>query len=53
MDWLTVLIVLAKPIRRHEFLIGKFLGLLAMVSLVFLGMVAMLVGVLLLKGREG
>lgn len=47
----TVLTVLAKPVRRYEFLIGKYLGMLGMVTLIFLGMVLLLGGVLLL--REG
>jgi ABC-type transport system involved in multi-copper enzyme maturation permease subunit len=47
-DRKTVLTVLAKPIRRHEFLIGKYLGFMAMVTAVFAGMVALLVGTLLL-----
>lgn len=50
-DRRTVLTVLAKPVRRHEFLIGKYLGMLAMVTLIFLGMVVLLAAVLLL--REG
>ncbi len=37
-DRRTILTVLAKPIRRSEFLIGKYLGLLAMVVLVFVAM---------------
>jgi ABC-type transport system involved in multi-copper enzyme maturation permease subunit len=47
----TVLTVLAKPLRRGEFLIGKYLGLLAMVALVFACMTALLA--LVLFGREG
>jgi ABC-2 type transport system permease protein len=47
----TILTVLAKPVRRAEFLIGKYLGLLAMVGLVFLGMIGLLATVLFM--REG
>ena len=47
-DRRTVLTVLAKPIRRHEFLLGKYLGLMAMVTLVFAGMIVLLGAVLLL-----
>ena len=50
-DRATILTVLAKPLRRGEFLIGKYLGLLAMVGLVFLGMTALLALVLFM--REG
>jgi ABC-type transport system involved in multi-copper enzyme maturation permease subunit len=45
----TILTVLAKPIRRSEFLAGKYLGLLSMVGSVFLSMVAVLALVLWLK----
>jgi ABC-type transport system involved in multi-copper enzyme maturation permease subunit len=47
----TVLTVLAKPLRRSEFLVGKYLGLMAMVTLVFASMVALLAAVIWL--REG
>ena len=50
-DRATILTVLAKPVRRPEFLVGKYLGLLAMVGLVFFFMALLLVGVL--YGREG
>jgi ABC-2 type transport system permease protein len=50
-DRATILTVLAKPLRRGEFLIGKYLGLLAMVALVFVCMTALLALVLL--GHEG
>jgi hypothetical protein len=50
-DRRTVLTVLAKPLRRSEFLIGKYLGLMSMVTLVFASMAALLVGTLWL--REG
>lgn len=45
----TVLTVLAKPIRRPEFLIGKYLGLLAMVTMIFLAMLALLIVVIWLR----
>lgn len=47
----TILTVLAKPVRRSEFLVGKFVGMAAMVTVVFLAMTAILAGVILL--REG
>jgi len=50
-DRATILTVLAKPLRRGEFLFGKYLGLLAMVALVFVCMTALLA--LVLFGREG
>lgn len=51
-DRKTVLTVLAKPIRRHEFLIGKYLGFMAMVAAVFAGMVLLLAGTLLLTEQR-
>jgi len=48
----TVLTVLAKPVRRPEFLIGKYLGMLAMVGMVFLAMLVLLVVVLWLRERH-
>ncbi|MFW6157865.1 MAG: ABC transporter permease [Planctomycetota bacterium] len=36
----TVLTLLAKPIRRHELVLGKFLGILLAISLAFLVMMA-------------
>jgi ABC-type transport system involved in multi-copper enzyme maturation permease subunit len=45
----TILTVLAKPVRRFEFLIGKYLGLMMMVSMIFGGMVVLLAGVLWLQ----
>lgn len=47
----TILTVLAKPIHRYEFLTGKFLGLLAMVAMIFAGMTGLLAALLFL--REG
>lgn len=47
LDRRTVLTVLAKPVRRTEFLLGKYLGLMAMVTLIFVGMVLLLAAVLL------
>lgn len=48
----TVLTVLAKPIRRPEFLIGKYLGLLAMVAMIFLAMLVMLLIVLWMREQR-
>lgn len=50
-DRRTVLTVLAKPVHRPEFLVGKYLGMLAMVTAVFAAMVLLLSAVLWL--REG
>ncbi len=47
----TVLTVLAKPLHRHEFLLGKYLGMMAMVALVFVEMTALLVAVIWLRER--
>lgn len=52
LDRRTVLTVLAKPVRRTEFLIGKYLGLMAMVTLIFAGMVLLLAGTLLIMERR-
>jgi ABC-type transport system involved in multi-copper enzyme maturation permease subunit len=45
----TILTLLAKPVRRWEFLLGKYFGLLAMVSLVFVGMLVVFAASLLLQ----
>lgn len=50
-DRRTVLTVLAKPVRRSEFLVGKYLGMMGMVLFVFTAMVALLSLVVWL--REG
>ncbi len=51
-DRRTVLTVLAKPLRRSEFLVGKFLGMMGMVAVVFLAMIAILaLAVWLREGR--
>jgi hypothetical protein len=47
----TVFTLLARPVRRGEFLVGKFLGMLGMVAAIFAGMVGLLCAVLFL--REG
>jgi Cu-processing system permease protein len=52
LDRRTVLTVLAKPVRRTEFLVGKYLGLMAMVSVIFVGMVLLLAAVLLVMERR-
>jgi Cu-processing system permease protein len=50
-DRRTVLTVLAKPIRRSEFLVGKFLGMMGMVGAIFLAMTVILAAVVWF--REG
>ncbi len=46
----TILVILAKPVRRVEFLLGKFLGLVAVLALSLGIMILLLGGVLLLSG---
>jgi ABC-type transport system involved in multi-copper enzyme maturation permease subunit len=46
----TILLLLARPLRRGEFLVGKYLGLLAVVGIGLAGMLAILAGVLALSG---
>ncbi len=46
----TILLLLARPLRRVEFLAGKFLGLLAVLAIGLAGMLAILAGVLALSG---
>jgi Cu-processing system permease protein len=46
----TILLLLARPLRRGEFLFGKYLGLLAVVGTGMAGMLAILAGVLALSG---
>ena len=47
----TILTVLAKPLHRPEFLVGKYLGMLGMVVVVFVQMVALLVAVIWIRDR--
>ncbi len=49
-DRKTILVLLAKPIRRVEFLTGKFLGLVGVVAVAVGGMTLLLAGVLALSG---
>ncbi len=46
----TILVLLAKPIHRAEFILGKYLGLIAILAVSLIGMVVALAGVLLLSG---
>jgi ABC-type transport system involved in multi-copper enzyme maturation permease subunit len=46
----TILLVLARPVRRVEFLLGKYLGLLAVVGIGVGGMLACLAAVLAISG---
>jgi len=46
----TILLLLARPLRRGEFLFGKYLGLLAVVGTGMAGMLAILAAVLALSG---
>lgn len=51
-DKRTVLTVLAKPIHRPTFLLGKYLGMMAMVTMVFVSMLAILCVTLLIQERH-
>jgi len=48
----TILMLLARPVRRGEFVLGKFFGSVAVVATGLSGMLAILAGVLLLSGYE-
>lgn len=50
-DRKTILIILAKPIRRVEFLAGKFLGLVAVLAVTVAGMTGLLAAVLAISGH--
>ncbi len=45
----TIYVTLSKPIRRFEFLLGKYLGLLSLITLMVLGMTVIFFGVLLFQ----
>jgi Cu-processing system permease protein len=45
-DRRTILVLLAKPIHRAEFLLGKFLGLVSILGVSLAGMLALLAGVM-------
>jgi len=46
----TILLLLARPVRRIDFLLGKFVGLLAVVAIGLAGMLLILAAVLALSG---
>ena len=48
----TVYSMLAKPVHRHEFLIGKYLGLVGLLAVEIAIMFGFFLGVLALKGSE-
>ena len=48
-DSKTILMILAKPIRRGEFILGKFFGLIAVVGVSLIGMTILLAGILALS----
>lgn len=50
MEKRTIYIVLSKPLRRYQFLLGKFLGLAVTLFLVLTTLVLLFYGVLYLKG---
>lgn len=45
----TIYVTLSKPIRRWEFLLGKYLGLLSLITLMVFGMTVIFFGVLLFQ----
>jgi ABC-type transport system involved in multi-copper enzyme maturation permease subunit len=45
----TIYVTLSKPVRRLEFLLGKYLGLLALITLMVFGMTVIFFGVLLFQ----
>lgn len=47
----TVMTLLSKPIARGEFVVGKYLGLIMTIAVIFAAMLAMLLGLLLLRGE--
>jgi ABC-type transport system involved in multi-copper enzyme maturation permease subunit len=47
----TILVLLSRPVRRGEFLLGKYLGMLAVVGLAVMGMLAILTLVLAVSGE--
>ncbi len=46
----TIMTMLSKPIGRGEFILGKYLGLLMTMGVIFSAMTALLLGVLALRG---
>jgi ABC-type transport system involved in multi-copper enzyme maturation permease subunit len=50
-DRKTIVVLLAKPIRRIEFVLGKFLGLVGVLGISVAGMLAFLAAVLFLSGH--
>lgn len=50
-DRKTVMTLLSKPIARGEFVIGKYLGLVMTLAMIFGAMLAMLLGLLILRGE--
>jgi len=51
-EWKTIFLILSKPIKRYEFIIGKFLGFSGTILLIILLQAALFLGVLLMKGIE-
>jgi len=50
-DRKTILLLLSKPIRREEFILGKFLGLVGVLSISVAGMVLLLATILWVSGH--
>jgi len=48
----TMLVIMVKPVKRHEYIIGKYLGILATILLNMLLMLATLMAIIKLKGGE-
>ncbi|MDP5038863.1 MAG: ABC transporter permease [Candidatus Gracilibacteria bacterium] len=51
-DGKTIFLILSKPIKRHDFIIGKFLGFIMVLSIIVLFETFIFLGVLLFSGIE-
>ncbi len=51
-EWKTIFLILSKPIKRYEFIIGKFIGFSGTIVLIILLQSLLFLGVLLFKDIE-
>jgi len=51
-EWKTIFLILSKPIRRYEFILGKFLGFSGTIFLIILFQAILFLGVLFFKDIE-
>ena len=51
-EWKTIFLILSKPIKRYEFILGKFLGFSATIALIVLFQSLLYLGILYLKDIE-